>query len=222
MKERLDITPTKEFLLHYYSDFYHEVATRLGHRLMYDAYNIPIKDLPIGGKENLSKIVNFLPDIASVFEKNDFYSRLNSDFNPKNIPDKTDDIFTKHLQGYLKKYDENNNPTKTLLANHAVLTLSFLSNNRRVNYDTLDFENNKYNFCEDDSVWLEKLSPEVVGKTLTELKHSTKMMLCSREGVGYPSELRAAHFFAAGYKIFQGMFPSNENISVEKDHFPKN
>jgi len=221
MQERIKITPKKEFLLHYYSDFYHEAASRLGHRVMYDAYDIPIKSLPIGGSEGLSKILNFLPEITKTYENDNFYSLLNFDPDPKLLTDK-ENLFDSYLSSYLKKLNENKNPNKTLLADHVLITLCFLQRNRRVNFQTLEMEGSKYEFCDDDSLWLDKLTPDVIGKTLKEIQQSTKLMLCTSDGAPYRNELRAAHFFAAGYKTMRSILPKEEKIIINAENFIRN
>jgi len=191
----------------------HEAATRGCSRILFENLNIPIRDedLPIGGEEGLTGILNFMPEV-----KDGFHQNLKTDF-----------LFSDEIEPILKKtpqfemeavWDELEAagigvPRTKLEVDRigrglfkfrwTLATFVYLSQKGRVNFNKLGYEGNDViNQTRRESFWHKSLTLKNILGLIEEIEQTTNLMIfTSSVDIKKDSVLKTAHFFAASYKL---------------------
>ena len=218
MRENLNLTPAQEYRIHYRTEFFREVASRLGERVMLDDTRLPIRrsSLPIGGREGLSNIESFMPRMIKSFNKLIPLDQLDEHSKRQKVKElNANEEIWQRLQAKGSTWRVKSvNTDNTQLLNHIISSLGLLVSIRNVNYQGLKLRFDKLRYSDKTSVWNDRTALADIPEILREIHNTTLLMLKTQHGAPFDKQLRAAHFYAAGFKIYRELLPKELSIKL--------
>lgn len=192
-----------------------ELDGRVHQRVLLQAANIPVRNVPIGGRENTDQLLSFMSLASHGFA----ISLRAAQTTPEEFPALSrfvGDLRDNELDDIWREIESLGIPVPPQLASpneqqllassgHAIATLARLSEHGSVTYSALGL---KKRAPDKPTYWRRRWSPIDIFRLFGEIRQTTERLIADPKPIeeeDMPTVYRTAHFHAAGSQVAQGL-----------------